>query len=97
MTTPARHFRYGPDAYAEIGVVKTVMAALRVVLDVLPDQPEEFEKLVGELRASIRAVDVSGLVAVRERMLDGVRHQLGQDNFDDPPGGDAADDDWQHL
>jgi hypothetical protein len=54
-----------PDAYAalisEISVVKIVMDSLRMILDAAPGQSAEFEKLVEELRASLRAVDVSRL------------------------------------
>ena len=57
------------DLAAEIGVVKTVMDSLRIVLDAAPSQSDVFEKLVVELRASIREMDVSRLVAARNRLL----------------------------
>lgn len=65
-----------PDAYdevaAEISVVKTIMEALRIVLDAAPGQPEEFNKLLDDMRASIRAVDLSGLAAALDRLLERV-------------------------
>jgi hypothetical protein len=58
-----KYQREMPDAYAaltsEISVVKTAMDSLRMILDAAPRQSAEFEKLVEELRASLRAVDVS--------------------------------------
>ena len=68
-----------PDVYAdlavEIDVVKTVMDGLRTVLDAAPSQSDVFGKLVEELRASIRAVDVSRLVAARDRLLAWVKEE----------------------
>ncbi len=91
-----------PDIYAdlanEIGVVKAVMDSLRMVLDAAPSQSAEFEKLVEELRATLRAVDVSGLVAVRDRLLEWVKEAQGrlpQDHEQDDD--DPADDGWLPL
>lgn len=60
-----------PDSYAEItaeiDVVKTVMDGLRIVFDAVPGQPVEYERLIAELRSAILALDISGLVAARER------------------------------
>lgn len=62
-----------PDSYveiaAEITVVKTVMDGLRMVFDAVPGQPAEYEVLIAELRSAILALDISGLVAARERLL----------------------------
>ncbi len=62
-----------PNAYgeftAEIDVVKTVMDGLRMVFDAAPGQPVEHERLIAELRSAILALDLSGLVAARERLL----------------------------
>jgi hypothetical protein len=61
------------DTYAEIAaeitVVKTVMDGLRIVFDAVPGQPAEYEMLIAELRSAILALDISGLVAARERLL----------------------------
>lgn len=94
-----------PDAYAdlatEIGVVKTLMDSLRIVLDAPPGQLEEFEKLIEELRASIRAVDVSRLVAAREHLLAWVKEahgRLPQDREqDDGHPAEHSDDGWQPV
>jgi len=94
-----------PDVYAkvaaELGVAKTVMHSLRMVLDAAPGQGMEFERLVEELRASIRAVDVSRLAAARERLLAFVKEAQGrlphapdQDEGDDP---DEYEGGWQPL
>lgn len=62
-----------PEAYAgfaaEIGVVTTIMDTLRMVFDSPPRLSGEHGKLVEELRSAIRAVDVSGLIASRDRLL----------------------------
>ena len=68
-----------PDSYAEItaeiDVVKTVMDGLRMVFDAVPGQPVEYEVLIAELRSAIRALDVSGLVTARERLLEWVAEE----------------------
>lgn len=85
-----RYEREMPDAYAalvsEISVVKTVMDSLRMVVDAAPGQSVEFEKLVEELRAALRAVDVSRLDEARERLLTWVYEAQGQL----PQGGNDA-------
>jgi hypothetical protein len=62
-----------PDTYgeftAEIDVVKTVMDGLRIVFDASPSEPVEHDKLIAELRSAIRGLDVSGVIAARERLL----------------------------
>lgn len=94
-----------PDVYAdlaaEIGVGKTIMDGLRIVLDAAPGQGEEFEKLVEELRASIRAVDVSCLNAAREHLLAFVKEAHGrlpqEPDQDEGDNDDEYDDGWQAL
>ena len=94
-----------PDAYAdlaaEISVVKTVMDGLRMVLDAAPSQAVEFEKLVEELRGSIRDLDVSRLVAARERLLAWAKEARGrlpqEPEQDDGDPADLSDDDWLPL
>lgn len=94
-----------PDVYtdviSDISVVKTVMDGLRMVLDAAPGQPVEFEKLVEELRASLRAVDVSRLADARERLLTWVNEARGrlpqEPEQDDGDPAELTDDDWLPL
>ena len=94
-----------PDVYAdlaaEFGVVKTVMDGLRTVLDAPPGQSVEFEERVEELRASIRAVDVSRLVAARDLLMAWVKESQGRQpqvpEQDDGDPAEPSDDGWQRL
>lgn len=104
MTEIEEHQRAMPDAYAdlatEIGVVKTVMDGLRIVLDA-PGHGDGFKKLVEELRASIRAVDLSRLNAARENLLAFVKEAHGRlpqepDHEDDTPA-ELPDGEWLPL
>lgn len=68
--------RYQRDCYhgyeslsGEIEAVTTVMDGLLACLDAAPGIIEEQDRLVGELRASIRNLDVSGVVAARHRFI----------------------------
>jgi hypothetical protein len=71
-----------PDAHAEvaaeISVVKTIMEALRIVLDAAPGQSEEFNKVLADVRASIRAVDLSRLVTALDRLRERVAEERKQ-------------------
>jgi hypothetical protein len=62
-----------PDSYAdlgdEIGVVTTVMEALRICLDTPPVLSEEHGTLVEDLRLAIAKVDVREVQAARNRLL----------------------------
>ena len=89
------------DLAAQISVVKTVMDSLRIVLDAATCQSDVFRKLVEELRASIRAVDVSLLVAARDRLLAWVKEAQGRLSHapeqDDGDPAEPSDDGWQPL
>ena len=65
--------RNTPDAYAEVAAeiesMKSMIDGLRMVFDAAPDQPDEHERLISELRSALRKVDVSGVVAARERLV----------------------------
>ena len=62
-----------PDAYGEftdeIAVVKTVMDGLRMVFDAAPGLGDEHDNVIAELRAAIRGLNVSGLLAAQDRLL----------------------------
>lgn len=91
-----------PDSYddleAEIDVVKSVMDGLRMVLDVPPGQSDEFQKLVRELRSAVGDLDISRLVAARERLLAWVEQELARQpqkpEFDPA---DLPDSGWHHV
>lgn len=91
-----------PDSYddleAEIDVVKSVMDGLRMVLDVPPGQSDEFQKQVRELRSAVGDLDISRLVAARERLLAWVEQELARQpqkpEFDPA---DLPDSGWHHV
>lgn len=65
--------RKAPDAYAEVAAeiecLKSMIDSLRMVFDATPNQPDEHERLISELRSALRKLDVSGVVAARERLV----------------------------
>jgi hypothetical protein len=65
--------RNTPEAYAEVVAeiesLKSMIDGLRMVFDAAPDQSDEHEKLISELRSALRKLDVSGVVAARERLV----------------------------
>lgn len=70
---------------AEIDVVKTIMKGLQMFFDA----PPEFEAQVEDIRAAIRAVDISGLVAAHQRLLTWVAEERNRSG-DSPSDGSAA-------
>lgn len=91
-----------PEAYAElaaeIDVVKVVIHGLRMVLDVPPGQSDEFQKLVRELRSEVGDLDISRLVAARERLLAWVEQELArQPKTPEFDPSDLPDSGWHHV
>ena len=94
-----------PDAYAsiaeEIGVVKAVMTGLRMYLDAAPSESDELNKLMEEIRLAIRAIDVTGLVVAREKLLAWVETEFKQSprqtQAEESVATDDADDGWHDL
>lgn len=94
-----------PDAYAaiaeEIAVVKAVMDGLRMYLDATAYQCDQLNKVVEEIRLAIRAIDVTGLVVARDKLLAWMETECKQSQrqtqAEESVATNDADDGWHEL